>query len=85
MKSRELSLGEKQAIRNLRKEGKLIRGTAQTLGIDDIANLNVLKNKQTLVHSATQTGVISMTSPRTEKDFRSRNIEDANLSGSLVA
>ena len=52
MKTRELSMGEKQAILKLRKEGKSIRAIGQTLGIACTTNWNILKKKET-------TGVLS--------------------------
>ena len=46
MKTKELSLGEKQAILKLRKEGKLIRAIAQALGIACTTTWNALKKKK---------------------------------------
>ena len=47
MKTRELSMGEKQTILKLRKEGKSIRAIGQTLGIASTTIWNVLKKKET--------------------------------------
>ena len=52
MKTRELSTGEKEAILNLRKEGKSIRAIGQALAIATTTIWNVLKKKET-------TGVLS--------------------------
>ena len=52
MKTRELSMGEKQAIVKLREDGKSIRAIAQTLAIASTTIWNVLKKKET-------TGVLS--------------------------
>lgn len=48
MKTRELCIGEKQAILRLRKEGKLIRAIGQTLGIANKTVFNILKKKETI-------------------------------------
>ncbi|MCI4387222.1 hypothetical protein PGIGA_G00071680 [Pangasianodon gigas] len=47
MKTRDLSMGEKQAILKLRKEEKSIRAIAQELGIANTTIWNVLKKKET--------------------------------------
>ena len=52
MKTRELSMVEKQTILKLRKEGKSIRAIGQTLSIASTTIWNVLKKKET-------TGVLS--------------------------
>lgn len=51
MKMRKLSIGEKQAILKLRKEGKSIRAIGQTLGIANTTIWNVQKKKTTGVLS----------------------------------
>ena len=52
MKTRELSMGEIEAIVKLREYGKSIRAIAQILAIASTTNWNVLKKKET-------TGVLS--------------------------
>ena len=52
MKTKELSLGEKQAVLKLRKEGKSTRAIVQALGIACTTTWNVMKKKET-------TGVLS--------------------------
>ncbi|MDF4264986.1 helix-turn-helix domain-containing protein, partial [Vibrio parahaemolyticus] len=52
MKTRELSMGEKEAIVNVREDGQSIRAIAQTLAIASTTIWNVLKKKET-------TGVLS--------------------------
>lgn len=47
MKTRKLSMGEKQTILKLREEGKSIRAIAQTLGIANSRIWNALKKKET--------------------------------------
>lgn len=50
LKTRVLSMGEKQAILKLGKDGKLIRAIGQTLGITIITTIwDVLKRKKLLV------------------------------------
>ena len=53
MKTRELSMGEKQAILKLRKKGKSIRAIGQTLGIASTTIWNVLNKKKKLLVYAT--------------------------------
>lgn len=48
MKTRELSVGEKQAIVKLREDGKSLRAIAQTLAIASTTIWNVLKKKETI-------------------------------------
>ena len=52
MKTRELSVGEKQAILKLKDDGKSIRAITQTLAIVSTTIWNILKRKET-------TGVLS--------------------------
>jgi len=69
MKTRKLSLGEKQAIVNLREDGKSIRAIAQTLAIASTTIWNVLKKKETTGVLRRQTG-----RPRKTSAVDDRNI-----------
>ncbi len=56
MKTRELSMGEKQAIVKLRKEGKSIRAIAHTLAISTIWNVLEKKEATGVLSNINQTG-----------------------------
>lgn len=71
MKTRELSMGEKQAIVKLRKEGKSTRAIGQTLGIASTTIWNVLKKKET-------TGVLSNRRP-TGRPRKTTVVDDRNI------
>lgn len=71
MKTRELSMGEKQAIVKLRKEGKSTRAIGQTLGIASTTIWKVLKKKET-------TGVLSNRRP-TGRPRKTTVVDDRNI------
>jgi hypothetical protein len=71
MKTRELSMGEKQAIVKLRKEGKSTRAIGQTLGIASTTIWNVLKKKETI-------GVLS-NRRRTGRPRKTTVVDDRNI------
>lgn len=71
MKTRELSMGEKQTILKLREEGKSIRAIAKTLGIATTTIWNVLKKKET-------TGVLS-NKHRTGRPRVTTAVDDRNI------
>ncbi|MCJ8740406.1 hypothetical protein PDJAM_G00058690 [Pangasius djambal] len=71
MKTRELSMEEKQDIVKLKKEGKSIRAIAQTLGIANTTIWNVLKKQAT-------TGVLT-TRHRTGRPRKTTAVDDRNI------
>ncbi|XP_049319818.1 homeobox-containing protein 1a isoform X2 [Astyanax mexicanus] len=71
MKTRELSMGEKQAIVKLREDGKSIRAIAQTLAIANTTVWNILKKKVV-------TGVLSNRC-RTGRPRKTTALDDRNI------
>ncbi len=69
MKTRELSMGEKQAIVKLREEGKSIRAIAHTLAISTIWNVLEKKEATGVLSNINQTGI-----PRKTTAVDDRNI-----------
>uniref|UniRef100_A0A3B1IQX0 Transposase Tc1-like domain-containing protein n=1 Tax=Astyanax mexicanus TaxID=7994 RepID=A0A3B1IQX0_ASTMX len=69
MKTRELSMREKQAILKHRKEGKSIRAIGKTLGIATTTIWNVLKKKETtgVLSNRRRTGRPRKTTPTDER------------------
>ncbi len=68
MKTREVSLGEKQAIVKLREDEKSNQTIAQTLAIASTTIWNLLRKKET-------TGVLSNT-PRTGRSRETSAVDD---------
>lgn len=71
MKTRELSIGEKEAIVKLREDGKSIRAIAKELSIASTTIWNVLKKKET-------TGVLS-NRHRTGRPRKTTAADDRNI------